>query len=237
MHRVDFRTTKKIKLRYILDDLISKGVIRESTEYASPIVLTKKKNGEIRMCIDFRALNKITTRDNFPLPLIEDQLDLLEGKKYFTTLNLKDGFFHIKMHEESVKYISFVTPLGQYKYLRMPFGLKGAPLKFQRYVTQIFKDQINAGEISVYLDDFLIATETIEHHFQVLEKVFKLLVANRLELRLDKCRFLQTKLDYLGYTITNEGTTDRPRHQSDKEISNPAKYSRRAKFFRAVFLF
>lgn len=93
----------------------------------------------------------------------------------------------------------------------MPFGLKGAPFKFQRFVTQIFKDQINAGEILVYLDDFLIATETLEHHFQVLEKVFKLLVANLLELRLDKCRFLQTKLDYLGYTITGEGIrpTDR----------------------------
>lgn len=139
----------------------------------------------------------------------------MEGKEYFTTLDLKDGFFHIKMHEDSVKYTSFVTPLGQYEYVRMPFGLKGAPLKFQRYVTQIFKDQIN-GEISVYLDDFLIATKTIEHHFQVLEKVYKLLVANRLELRLDKCRFLQTKLDYLGYTITNEGI--RPIDQGIKAI-------------------
>lgn len=80
-------------------------------------------------------------------------------------MDLKDGFFHIKMHEDSVKYTSFVTPLGQYEYVRIPFGLKGAPLKFQRYVTQIFKDQIN-GEISVYLDD-------------LLEKVYKLLVANR----------------------------------------------------------
>lgn len=163
------------------------------------------------MCVDFRTLNKITTRDHFPPPLIEDQLDLLGGKKYFTILDLKDGFFHVKMHEESVKYTSFVTPFGQYEYVRMPFGLKGAPLKFQRYVTQIFKDQINAGDISVYLDDFLIAMETIEHHFRVLRRVFELLIANRLELRLDKCRFLQTKLDYLGYTIKDEGIrpTDR----------------------------
>jgi len=75
-------------------------------------VLTKKKNGEIRMCVDFRTLNKMTKRDHFPLPLIEDQLDLLEGKKYFTTLDLKDGFFHIKMHEDSIKYTSFVTQFG-----------------------------------------------------------------------------------------------------------------------------
>ncbi|XP_076301534.1 uncharacterized protein LOC143219409 [Lasioglossum baleicum] len=197
---------EKNKLRCILDGLLERGIIRESTsEYASPIVLTKKKNGEIRMCVDFRTLNKITVRDNFPLPLIEDQLDLLEGKKYFTTLDLKDGFFHVKMDEASVKFTSFVTPFGQYEYTRMPFGLKGAPLKFQRYVTEIFKELINEGEISVYLDDFLIATETIEHHMEVLGKVFKLLTANLLNLRLDKCRFLQTKLDYLGYTVTNEG--------------------------------
>jgi len=197
---------EKAGLKVILNELLAKGIIRESTsEYASPVVLTKKKNGETRMCIDFRKLNKITARDNFPLSLIEDQLDLLAGKKYFTTLDLKDGFFHIKMHEESIKYTSFVTPLGQYEYVKMLFGLKGAPLKFQRYVTQIFKDLIDTGEISVYLDNFLIATETIEHHYYILEKVFKLLVANRLELRLDKCRFLQTKLDYLGYTVTSEG--------------------------------
>lgn len=147
------------------------------------------------MCIDFRTLNAVTTRDNFPLPLIEDQLDLLEGKKYFTILDLKDGFFHIKMHKDSVKYTSFVIPLGQYEFERMPFGLKGAPLKFQRFVTQVFKKQINAGEVLVYLmcncvDDFLIATETMEHHLQVLGEVFKLLVVNLLELHLDKCQFL-----------------------------------------------
>lgn len=126
---------EKERLRSILDEFLSEGVIRESTsEYASLIVLTKKKNGETRMCIDYRTLNKITLRDNFPLPLIEDQLDLLEGKKYFTALDLKDAFYHIMMHEDSTKYTSFVTPLGQYEYVRMPFGLKGALLKFQRHV-------------------------------------------------------------------------------------------------------
>lgn len=224
---------EKCKLREILDELIAKDIIRESSsEYASPIVLAKKRNGELRMCVDFRKLNKVTTRDHFPLPLIEDQLDLLEGKKYFTTLDLKDGFFHVKMHEDSIKYTSFVTPFGQCEYVRMPFALKGAPLKFQRYVTQIFKDHINNGDISVYLDDFLIATETIEHHFRVLRKVFELLVANRLELRLDKCQFLQTKLDYLGYTITEKGI--RPTDRDLDAVTNFPKRSRRTKFPRPM---
>ncbi|XP_036142863.1 uncharacterized protein LOC118645589 [Monomorium pharaonis] len=115
----------------------------------------------------------MTKRDNFPLPLIEDQLDLLEGKKYFTILDLRDGFFHVRMHEESIKYTLFITPFGQYKYLKMPFGLKSVPLKFQRYITQIFREQINAGKIFVYLDDFLNATKTIEHHFQILSEGFR----------------------------------------------------------------
>ncbi|XP_046144395.1 uncharacterized protein K02A2.6-like [Osmia bicornis bicornis] len=200
--------TEKTQLKEIIDTLLEKKVIRESTsEYASPIVLLRKKTGEIRMCIDFRVLNKVTVRDNLPLPLIEDQLNVLSGKKYFTTLDLKDGFFHISMHPDSIKYTSFVTPLGQYEYLKMPFGLKGAPLKFQRYVTKIFKDLIDTGDVSVYLDDFLIATTTIEYHLKILKKVFLLLVENRLQLRLDKCKFLQTTLDYLGYTISAEGIT------------------------------
>lgn len=111
---------RKNQVTTYLNDSVAKGIIRENTsEYASPVVLMKKKNGEIRMCIDFRALNKVAIRDNFPLPLIEDQLDLLEGKKYFTTLDFKNGFFHVKMHEDSVKYTSFVIPLGQYKYMRI----------------------------------------------------------------------------------------------------------------------
>lgn len=102
------------------------------------------------------------------------------------------------MHEDSIKYTSFVTPLEQYECVRMSFGLKGALFRFQRYVAQIFKELINAGEVSMYFDDFLIATEKIKHHLRVLEKVCRLSVAIFLELRLDKCRFLQTKLDYLG---------------------------------------
>lgn len=210
---------EKIKLKETLDGLLEKGVIRESTSvYASPIVLVRKKNGDMRLCIDYRTLNRLTARDNFPLPLIEDQLNVLAGKKYFTTLDLKDGFFHIKMHENSIKYTSFVTPLGQYEYVRMPFGLKGAPLKFQRFVTNIFRELIEAGDISVYLDDFLIATASLEHHFDLLKKVFSLLVENRLVLRLDKCRFLETELEYLGYSVTREGV--RPTSRGIEAVSN-----------------
>ena len=119
------------------------------------------------MKLDFaidRFLNKITLRDNYPLPLIEDQIDKLRDKKYFTLLDLKDGFHHIPIAENSVKYTAFITTFGQYEYLKMPFGLKTAPSKFQRFVNTVFADLIKTGDVITYLDDFMIATETAEQH-------------------------------------------------------------------------
>lgn len=110
------------------------------------------------MYIDYRALNKKIIRDNFPLPLIEDCIEYITGKKWFTLLDLKDGFFHVEIDEETIPYTSFVTPLGQYEYLRMPFGLKNAPANFQRFVTNIYKDLIESRKIVVYVDNILIAT-------------------------------------------------------------------------------
>jgi len=101
----------KQKLQEILDDLLKENIIRPSNSpYASPIVLVHKKNGELRLCIDYRELNKITIKDNFPTPLIEDQLDRLRDKQYFTSLDLRNGFHHVKVAESSIKYTAFITP-------------------------------------------------------------------------------------------------------------------------------
>lgn len=168
---------KKKHLRKILDDLLAKGIIRNSnSEYAFPIVLVCKKNGEYRMCIDYRTLNKYILRNNYPIPVIEDQLNILKDKKYFSILDLKDGFFHIRMAEESIKYTSFVTPFSQFEYLKMPFGLKSAPTRFQKFVNEIVEELVRTGDALVYIDDFLIATESLEHHLRVLKRVLKLMV-------------------------------------------------------------
>lgn len=199
---------EKEQLQKILDDLISRNIIRASdSPYASPIVMVKKKSGEHRLCVDFRFLNKITLRDNYPLPLIEDQIDKLRNKRYFTLLDLRDGFHHIDIEPESVKYTSFITPLGQFEYLKMPFGLKTAPAKFQRFVNTVLEELLRSGDVVVYLDDILITSETIEKHLDILKKVFRLLVDNKLELRLDKCSFLQTEIEYLGYKVSAEGVS------------------------------
>lgn len=151
------------KLGEIIDDLLNRKIIRQSaSEYASPIVLTRKKSGEIRMCVDYCVLNKVIARDNYPLPLIEDQLDVLRGKKFYSALDLKDGFYHIVMSPESVKYTSFVTPLGQFEFVRMPFGLKIGPQLFQRFVNKVLHEFIKEGTVVVYMDD----TSTLESHFR-----------------------------------------------------------------------
>lgn len=193
-------------LRVIIDELLAEGIIRESNcPYSSPIVLVRKKSGGYRLCVDYRELNKIMIKDNFPTPLIDDQLDRLKNKKIFTSLDLKNGFHHVRMNEKSFQYTSFVTPLGQYEYLKMPFGLTNSPRVFNRFIQLIFRALISRGELLVYLDDLLIATETIPQHLTILKEVFVLAAKYGLQFRLDKCFFGYYEIEYLGYSINEHG--------------------------------
>jgi len=198
--------TDKIKLSVILDDLVKEGIIRESTSpYASPIVLVRKKDGNLRLCVDYRELNKITIKDNFPAPMIDDHLDRLKGKRIFSCLDLQNGFHHIRVAESSIKYTAFITPMGQFEYLRMPFGLTNAPRVFQRYIHNIFKPMILESKVLIYMDDILIATERISEHLTILREVFEIAQRHRLKFRLDKCSFLYDRITYLGYLIYENG--------------------------------
>jgi len=120
---------EKTKVRTVLNDLLAQEIIRSSSlEYASHTVLVRKKDGNIRMCVDYRALNKITARENYPLSIIEEQINALQGKRYFMSLDLKDGFHHVYIDKDSIKYTAFITSFDQFEYTRMPFGLKNAPV-------------------------------------------------------------------------------------------------------------
>lgn len=201
------------KLKTIIDDLSKEGIIRPSrSPYSSPIVLVRKKTGDLRLCVDYRELNKITVKDNFPAPLIDDQIDKLKNKKYFSLLDLKNGFHHVRMNETSIPFTSFVTPLGQFEYLKMPFGLTNAPKVFSRFTQQIFADLIKREEIILYMDDILIATEAVPEHFIILKKVFNLAAKFDLKFRLDKCSFLYSCIEYLGYIIDEVGVRPSPRN-------------------------
>lgn len=209
--RFSFFEQKEIEI--IIQDLLNQGIIRESNSpYASRVVLLKKKDGSKRMCIDFRELNKRTVRDVHPIPLIDDQLDRLRGKRYFSLIDLKSGFHHIKVQEESRKYTAFVTASGQYEYNRVPFGLCNGPAVFTRFINHILRPLIRTNKIQVYIDDILIATSTVIEHTGVLNELFAVLKANTLQLQWQKCKFLKTKIEFLGYEVSETGIKPSQRH-------------------------
>lgn len=137
--------------------------------------------------------------------MIDDQLDRLKGKKIYSSLDLQNGFHHVKMAESSIKYTAFITPLGQFEYLKMPFGLTNAPRVFQRYIHNIFRSMITESKILVYMDDLLIATEKMEEHLDILREIFEVAQKHNLRFRLDKCSFLYNQITYLGYSINENG--------------------------------
>lgn len=196
----------RVEVDKIVEGLLSAGIIRPSNSpYSFPIVLRTKKSGERRMCIDYRSLNKITVRDSYPIPLIDDCLERVEGKKYFSVLDLKNGFHQVNMALDSVQYTAFVTPGGQYEYVKMPFGLRNAPAVFQRFINMVLEPFIKDGSIVVYMDDVTLATDTISEHFDLLGRVLRRLAQFRLEIKIKKCQFCFTEIELLGFTVSNKG--------------------------------
>lgn len=154
----------------IMELWMAKGIIKVSySDYASPIVLMKKKAGNTRVCFDYRELNKKIESPRFPLPLIEDQIDALEGTKIFTTIDIKNGYFHVPVDKNSQKYTAFVTPTNQYEFLKTPFGLLIAPAIFQGYINAIFRQLIKDKIVITYMDDLIIRADNMEdavHRFK-----------------------------------------------------------------------
>lgn len=194
---------EKLRVRGIINELLSKGIIRESqSDYASPIILVKKKSGEDRMCVDYRALNAVTVKERFPLPLIDDHIDKLGNFKYFTSLDMATGFHQVPMKDDaSISKTAFVTPEGHYEYLKMPYGLANAPVVYQRIITKTLKHLIDTGHVLTYIDDVLIMSNSIEEGLKVLREVLKTLSAAGFSVNLKKCTFLDTEVEYLGRLI------------------------------------
>lgn len=160
--------SKKEQLQKLSDE----GIIRNSdSEYTSPIVLVKKKTGDLRLYIDYRKLNKILIKDYYPLPLIDDLLDKLLNKSVFSKLDLKNGYFHVFVGDDSIKYTSFVTQLGKLEFLRMSMGIKNASAVFQRFVNWIFADLIRESKVIVYMDDIMITSANIEKDLKTVKYV------------------------------------------------------------------
>nr|XP_036232567.1 uncharacterized protein LOC118683567 [Bactrocera oleae] len=154
--------------------MLKEGIIQNSvSEYASPVVLVTKKNGTKRFCCDFRKINEQIIRDNFPMTVVEEALDRLQGANVFTTLDLKNGFYHVPIEPGSRNYTSFVTQNGQYEFCFVPFGINNSPAVFCRYIRAIFQDMLADGTVIIYMDDIVIPAKDEIEGREKLGKVLK----------------------------------------------------------------
>ncbi|GFX96525.1 retrovirus-related Pol polyprotein from transposon 17.6 [Trichonephila clavipes] len=197
--------TEKQEVNKHIEEWLNEGIIRpSSSEYASPIVMVKKKDGSSRMCIDYRKLNQKLMKDKFALPLIEDVLDTLQEAKVYSTLDLRNGFFHVDVDEDCRKYTSFIVPDGQFEFNKVPFGLSTSPGVFQRYVSSIFRDLTWKGIVISYLDDLVIPAKNEQEGLEKLKIIFEVAKKCGLEIKFKKCQFLKKKIEFLGHIVESE---------------------------------
>ena len=218
-HRIKLNDERPFKDRYrrippgMLDELkqhlrqmLDAGVIRVSNSpWASNIVPVRKKDGKLRICIDFRELNKRTIKDAHAIPRIEEILDQLHGKTWFSVVDLKCGYWQVEVDEDDRAYTGFtVGALGMYECCRLPFGLTNSPATFQRLMQQVLGD-LYLKCCTVYLDDIIIFSESYEEHLRHLELVFARIKKYNLKMNSAKCQFFRRKVKYLGHIITADG--------------------------------
>ncbi|EYC04967.1 hypothetical protein Y032_0084g1698 [Ancylostoma ceylanicum] len=173
------------------------------TNLASPIVLVAKKDGSIRLCVDYREVNKVTKKDSYPLSAIDVTLQGLEGKQFFTSLDLASGYWQVPLTPEAREISAFTTTAGFFEFCVLPFGLTNAPAEFQRLIDKVL-GELKGSEVSVYYV-ILVATETMETHLVVLWGVFDALRRARLKLKPQKSRLMESKLEFLGHYVDQDG--------------------------------
>ena len=166
---------------------------------ASPVVIVRKKDGEPRFCVDYRKLNKITSKWVFPLPTLSDCLEILSNSKYFCKLDLKSGYWQIGINEADKDKTAFVCHKGIFNFHRLPFGLQNAPSVFNFCLRNVLKD---LPFTFPYMDDILVASTSFSQHLQNIQKVFDRLRAAGLKLKASKCEFLKSEVQYLGHIIS-----------------------------------
>jgi transposase InsO family protein len=204
--------TMQREVKEHLDRLLRQGIIRHSSSpYAAPVVLVRKKTGGLRLCVDYRQLNAKTIKDAYPLPRIEETLQSLGGAKYFSSIDLAQGYMQCAMEPADIGKTAFrVGTGGLYEFTRMPFGLCNAPATFQRLMEACFSEEIFES-LLVYLDDILVFSETFGEHLSRLEMVFKRLEQYGLKINPSKCEFFKKEVHYLGHVVSEAGISTNPR--------------------------
>src|SRR6266487_3209359 len=193
-----------------IEEMLQQDLIQHSTSpWSFPVVIVKKKNGKLRFCVNYKPLNDVTKKDNYPLPRIDEILDSLNGAQWFTTLDLASGYWQIKVREEDREKTAFITKFGTFEFKVMPFGLCNAPATFQRIMNKVLGDSIHKY-VMVYLDDVIIYSKSFEEHLRHIEDVLNRIRRVNLRLKAEKCHFGASELQFLGHVVGKDGVKPDP---------------------------
>ncbi|GBL81688.1 Retrovirus-related Pol polyprotein from transposon 17.6 [Araneus ventricosus] len=198
-YRVPYQLKAEMKRQ--INTLLDAGIIQPSkSAYAAPVLLVKKSDDSYRLVADLRKLNSKTIPDNFPLPNLNEMIDMLTGAKYFTTMDLTSGFHQMLLHPNSTHLTGITTEFGLFEYKRLPFGLRNASSSFQRLMSLVLNG-LSDLQIGCYIDDIIIASNDFDQHLARLELVFQRLITANLKVKPSKCAFLQFEISFLGHTV------------------------------------
>ncbi|GJW23417.1 putative reverse transcriptase domain-containing protein [Tanacetum coccineum] len=214
--------SKMKELSEQLKELSDKGFIRPgSSPWGSPVLFVKKKDGSFRMCIDYRELNKLTVKNRYPLPRIDDLFDQLQGSSVYSKIDLRSGYHQLRVREEDIPKTAFRTRYGHYEFQVMPFGLTNAPAVFMDLMNRVCKPYLDKFVI-VFIDDILIYSKNKQEHEEHLKLILELLKKEELYAKFSKCEFWIPKVQFLGHVIDSEGIhVDPAKIESIKDWTSP----------------